>query len=110
MATTLTANETVDSVGTTTTAFGLSYAVTSLFNVLLVVLKENMPGVQSAMVTMTGHHWVTHGVLDIIVFVVLGLVVARTRFAQMPANSLIRYVVGSTVLSGLLIVGYFSVL
>ena len=110
MATTLAANETVDGVGTTATAFGLSYAITSLFNVLLVVLKENVPGIQSAMVAMTGHHWVSHGVLDIILFVVLGLLVSRTSYAQMPANSLIKYVVGSTVLSGLLIVGYFTVL
>ena len=99
MTTTLTANETIDSAGTTTTAFGLSYAITSLFNVLLVVLKEAVPGVQNAMVAVTGHHWVTHGALDIIVFVLLGLVLARTSYAQMPAISLIKYVVGSTVVS-----------
>ena len=48
--------------------------------------------------------------LDIIVFVVLGLAIAPASFAQMSANSLIKCVVGSTVLSGLFIVGYFAVL
>jgi uncharacterized Tic20 family protein len=106
MAATQTVN---DSAGKTITAFGVSYAITSLFNVLLVLVKENIPGIQPAMVSLTGHHWVTHGVIDVIVFVILGLVLKNTAAARMPADKLVNYVVGSTILSGLILVGYFTV-
>lgn len=99
----------IDSAGATITAFGLSYAIASLFNVLLVIVKENVPGVEDAMVAITGHHWVTHGLLDIIVFIVLGLILARTSAAEMPASTLIKYIVASTVVSGLVLAGYFTV-
>ncbi len=98
-----------DSAGVTATAFGLSYAITSLFNVALVIFKENVAGIQPAMVSITGHHWVTHGLFDLIVFVVLGLVLARTEAARMPATKVVNYVIGSTVLSGLILAGYFTV-
>ncbi len=98
-----------ENAGTTATAFGISYAITALFNVLLVIVKENIPGFQDGMVAITGHHWVTHGLTDIVVFVVLGIILSRTSVAKMPVSSLINYIVASTVVSGLLLVGYFTV-
>jgi NRPS condensation-like uncharacterized protein len=98
-----------DSAGVTATAFGISYAVTALFNVLLVILKESFPSVHDAMAAITGHHWVTHGLADIVVFVVLGLIFMRTSVAKMPATSLVNYIIASTVVSGLILVGFFTV-
>lgn len=102
------ANDT-EGVGATVTGFGLSYAITSLFNVLLVIVKENVPGVEDAMKALTGHHWVSHGVIDLIVFIVLGFILARTNLANMPATKLSNYVIGSTVVSGLILAFYFTV-
>ena len=98
-----------DSAAETVTAFGIPYAITALLNVLLVIVKENVPGFQDGMVAITGHHWVTHGLFDIVVFVVLGLILMRTSVAKMPASSLVNYIVASTVVSGLILVGYFTV-
>jgi hypothetical protein len=106
MAMSQTANE-AGSAGTTVTAFGVSYAITSIFSALLVVLKEASVSVHDGLAAITGHHWVSHGVLDLIVFVVLGFVLSRTSAAQMSAKSLIAVVVGATVVSGLIIAGYF---
>jgi hypothetical protein len=109
MATTQTAKTAPDSAGKVATAFGISYAITSLFNVLLVIVKENVPGIEDVMKGLTGHHWVTHGLIDLIVFVVLGLALKNTAAAQMPASKLINYVVASTVISGLALAFYFTV-
>jgi len=87
-------------------AFGLSYAVTSVLSALLVVLKESNEGVHNVLTSMTGHHWVSHGVLDIVLFVVLGFVFGSLGIKVSPIN-LLKTVVGATVLSGLIIVGYF---
>ena len=96
------------SAGTTATAFGISYAITSILSALLVVWKESSESVHSLLVAITGHHWVTHGLLDVIVFIVLGMVLSRkSGGVHMTGRTLIVTVVGSTILSGLIIAGYF---
>jgi uncharacterized transporter YbjL len=98
--------EATESVRSTTAGFGASYAITSILSALLVVLKESSEGVHDALTAVTGHHWVTHGLLDVIVFLVLGFILAR-RSLRMTSETLLATIVGSTVLSGLIIAGYF---
>ncbi|ACV25506.1 hypothetical protein [Kangiella koreensis] len=88
--------------------FGLSYAITSILSALLVVIKESSEAVHHWLASITGHHWVTHGIIDVIVFLILGFVLYRMEAgARMKANTLITIIVGSTVISGLIISGYF---
>ena len=107
MATSQTAIKSDVSAGATITAFGISYAITSVLSALLVVLKESSQAVHDGLAAITGHHWVTHGLLDVIVFLALGLFLTRSAIAQMPAKTLINTVVGATIVSGLIIAGYF---
>lgn len=94
--------------GASATGFGVSYAITSILSALLVVLKERSGAVHDGLAAITGHHWVTHGLLDLVVFLVLGLVLSRICSGmRMTANVLIMIIVGATVLSGLIIVGYY---
>ncbi len=92
-------------------AFGLSFALTSLLSALLVVVKEtNKDTVFAWMAAATGHHWVTHGVLVVALFVVLGLALASARGGAGPRlgeGGMIGAVVGSTVASGLIVAGFF---
>ncbi|UTV30976.1 hypothetical protein [Photobacterium atrarenae] len=88
--------------------FSLSYAVTSIFSALLVVLKEISETIHHVLVVITGHHWVTHGLLDLILFVALGFVLSRKYGdADITDNALIMSITGSTILSGLIISGYY---
>ncbi len=98
-----------DEVSVYTASFGLSLGITSLLSALLVILKEtNEDTVLAWMKAATGHHWVTHGIIDLVLFVALGyLLVGPARsWAQQP-NRLIAWVVGSVVVSGLLIAGFY---
>jgi len=95
-----------DEVGAKVTGYGLSYAVTSILSALLVVLKESSEAVHGLLVAITGHHWITHGLLDVIVFIVLGVLLSR-RGTSMSGGAFITTVVGATILSGLIISGYF---
>ena len=58
----------------TATAFGLSAAVTVVFNVILAFVKDSYPPLNSFMAALTGHHWRTHGLVDVAVFLLLGWV------------------------------------
>ena len=94
-------------------SFGLSFAITSVFSALLVIIKESSEeGVLKWMAAVTGHHWVTHGLINLILFVVLGWILSRTNKGQgvnLSANGLISYIVGAIVISGVLISGFYLV-
>jgi len=98
-------------IGKHTRSFGLSFAITSILSALLVILKETHEDTVLAwMKAATGHHWVTHGVFDIIVFVILGWALSRLNNGQglkIAPNVLVNCIVGSIVISGLLIVGFY---
>ena len=109
MANVQTANDVAGTAGSTVTAFGMSYAITNIFSALLMVLKESSEAVHNFLTAITGHHWVTHGVFNLVVFVVLGIMLSRSGRAQMSAGSLINMIVGSTIVSGLIIAGFFLI-
>jgi hypothetical protein len=100
-----------DRLGDATLCFGLSFAVTSLFDALLVVLKEiNEDSLLAWMKAATGHHWVTHGVMSFALFVILGLAFQRLGIGRtLSANLLTAIVVGSMGLSALIMVGFYLV-
>src|ERR1700739_1390869 len=85
-------------------SFGLSLSVCSIINALLVVAKEKNPAVQSAMQKLTGHHWVTHSAIVLILFLVLGLLFSNVR---MSANQLINIVLAGVLVSALMIIGFY---
>ena len=95
-----------DTVSAKVAGYGVSYAITSILSALLVMLKETNESVMGVLVSITGHHWVTQGLLNVVLFVVLGALLSR-REKGMSGNALISTVVGATVLSGLIIAGFF---
>ncbi len=49
--------------------FGLSLVITSFISALLVVGKETNESLKSFMIEFSGHHWITHGILILILSV-----------------------------------------
>lgn len=93
-----------------TASYGLSLALTSVANALLVVAKEKSPFVMDGMKKLTSHHWITHSTLMVLLFVGLGWLLARTnggRGVNITASRLIRTIVSGVVLGGLIIVGFY---
>jgi hypothetical protein len=98
-------------IGKYTKSFGLSFAITSFISAILVILKEtNEDTVLKGMAAITGHHWITHGLFDIVLFVVLGWVLSRPNNGQglkISTNALIGSIVASVLVSGLMIAGFY---
>lgn len=96
-------------IGAYTTSFGISLGLTNVFNALLVVIKETNEDTVLAWMKSLGHHWVTQGVLDLIVFVALGLLLAKaTENWRSQPNKVTAVAIGGVVLGGLIIAGFFS--
>ena len=98
-------------MGTYTKSFGLSFAIACLFNALLVIVKEsNEDTVLAWMKAATGHHWVTHGILNLIVFFVLGWSLSRVNDGHgvtITSKALVTVIVAALVISWLIIAGFF---
>lgn len=83
----------------TTTAYGLAASITIVFNTLLAWVKDAYDPLNSFMAALTGHHWITHGLVDVILFFVLGAVLAR-RGLRMDGYKLSAVVTASIVVAG----------
>jgi TRAP-type mannitol/chloroaromatic compound transport system permease large subunit len=100
-------------LGKYTTSFGMSLAITSLVSAVLVVVKEMSENtVLALMKRITFHHWFTHTLFVLILFVVLGWVLARANGGQgvnMTVNRFVSVLVGAVVLSGIIIAGFYLI-
>lgn len=91
-----------------TISFILSFAISSIFTSLLVIFKESNEGLKEWMANLTGHHWVTHGVFTIILFLILGFVFSKTSIPKkLSTENLTNIVIWSTIIGSLLISGFF---
>ena len=102
--------ETIE-IGKYTKSFGLSFAITSVISALLVILKEsNEDSVLAWMKAASGHHWITHGILAIILFAAIGWALSRPNNGEglkISTNALIGSIVASVLISNLLIAGFY---
>ncbi len=95
-----------------TISFGLSLALASVANGLLVIAKEKVPAVMAGMQKLTGHHWVSHGALILALFALFGWVFAQTHGGQgikLTGNRLIGALVSGVVAGGLIIFGFYLI-
>jgi hypothetical protein len=95
-----------------TVSFGLSLALCSVLNALLVVAKEKSPAVAAAMQRLTGHHWITHSAGIVLLFVVCGWLFSLLnggRGPQLPPGRLLGVVAGGVLTGVFLILGFYLV-
>jgi len=98
------ANGTLDK---TTVGFSLSAAVLIVFNTLLVIVKETSPPILAAMARATGHHWISHGIIVIGLFVVLGFVFSATvKSESWGADKLGRTILWSVIVAGVVLAAF----
>lgn len=92
-----------------TAPFGWSLAVCAVLNAVIVIAKEKSKSVNGWMQRMTGHHWTTHVLIVLLMFLALGFIFAQTNRQGETKNSgdrLARIVVAGVV-AGVLIIGGF---
>lgn len=88
--------------------FGLSAIVTTLLNALIVVVKETNHHVMNALKAWSGHHWVTHGAILIILFVILGIILSAANIGErLGPGTMFKLIIWSVIISGIVIIGFF---
>jgi hypothetical protein len=87
--------------------FGQAACVVVLFSTALAWVEDAVEPVEHAMASLTGNHWVSHGLTDVVLFVALGLILARRRAAADGA-ALARRVAGAAVAAAIGLVFWFA--
>jgi hypothetical protein len=59
--------------------FGVAAGLAIVFNSVLVALTDTWPTVDPYVANWTGHAWRTHGIADVLVFLILGVALTRRR-------------------------------
>ena len=89
-------------------AFGLAAAITIVFNTPLTWVKEAYHPLHTFMASLTGHHWITHGITDVVLFLLLGVIFMNTGSAEkISPNGLVVTVITAVVVAGLGLAGWF---
>jgi len=95
-------------LGSLTTSFGLSLGITSLLSALLVMIKEtNEQTVLAWMTAATGHHWITHGLLDVLAFIILGFVLGGVASRLQSRPTVVATIALGGVIAGALLIAAF---
>lgn len=95
-----------------TSRFGLSLIIMLLFNSFLVIIKESFGSLMKGMAALTGHHWTTHGIVVVVMFVVLGLIFSNAQPQGKPwldAKGVMKGVIIAVIIGYLLIVGFYLI-
>ncbi|MFT9487069.1 MAG: hypothetical protein ACH0QD_06835 [Tepidibacillus sp.] len=90
-----------------TIGYGLSFAIANIFSALLVIIKESYTPFKDWMASLTGHHWATHGVFTIGLFLILGVILSKRDLQKYDANKITNIVIWSAVIGTVLISGFF---
>jgi len=80
-------------------AFGAAAAFVMVFNTALAWIKDAYAPLNDFMAALTGHHWITHGLVDLAVFVVTGAVLMRLG-VRFDGRRLLIAVIAAALLGG----------
>jgi hypothetical protein len=88
--------------------FAIAAAITMLFSTGLAWAKDAYQPLTRVMNTVAGHNWIAHGVADLVLFLVTGLVLSRSPWPyRMAPNRVIAGLVAAAVISGLGLLGWY---
>lgn len=92
-----------------TAAFGMSAAVTILFNTALACAKDASQPLSRFMASLAGHNWTTQGIADLILFFGLGLLFLKTGSAEKIApRRLISLLVAAVVIAAIGLAAWYA--
>jgi hypothetical protein len=93
-----------------TKSFGYAFSVAAVLSALLVVAKEKSEPLMALMKSLTGHHWITHGVATLAVFAAVGIILSfrhgETEEGERLGN-IAAMVIVATVVAGAIIGGFY---
>jgi uncharacterized membrane protein SirB2 len=105
-----TMNSDKTTLGRASAGFAMAGAVTVLFSTALACAKDAYQPLNSFMDALAWHNWITHGLADVVLFIVLGLIFSNTNWvARVAPNRQIRVLVASVAVAGAGLLVWYAV-
>jgi|SRR5580698_1430393 hypothetical protein len=90
-----------EKLGRNSAGFGMAAAVTILFSTILACVKDACHPLNSYMNKLAWHNWITHGLVDVILFIGLGIIFSKTNWmVRIAANRLISFLFAAVIVAG----------
>jgi hypothetical protein len=90
--------------------FALAASITVLFSTALAWAKDAYKPLNNLMNGIAWHNWITHGLVDVILFFALGFLFSRSAWVErVGANRLITFLVVAVVVAGVGLFGWYAV-
>jgi len=81
--------------------FALAAAITILFSTALACVKDAYKPLNTFMNSVAWHNWITQGIVDVILFVALGMMFSKSGLAERIApRRLISFLVTAVIVAG----------
>ena len=96
-----------NSLNPKTIAFGYSAIIVIIFNSLLTIIKEKFESIHQLLVTLSGHHWISHGILDVVLFFVIGVMLLKridSKGKFLRVGIILSTIFGIAMIAGLMLV------
>lgn len=91
-----------------TISYIISYVITAIFSSVLTIVKDLNAPLKDWMKSLTTHHWITHGIFVVVLFLLLALLFNQQKVGKkLTADQLSNWVIWGTILSGLILVGFY---
>jgi len=93
-----------------TISFCLSLAICSVVNAALVIIKEKNAAVMTLMQKATGHHWITHSAIMLVLFFLLGgllMFIPNVRKRSLGKNQLLGIMLTGIAIGCFAIAGFY---
>jgi uncharacterized membrane protein SirB2 len=82
--------------------FAMAAAITILFSTVLACVKDAYKPLNSFMNSVAWHNWITHGIVDVILFVILGMIFSKSGLAERIApRRLVSFLAAAVIVAGL---------
>jgi uncharacterized membrane protein SirB2 len=88
-------------LGNASAGFGMAAAITILFSTVLACVKDAYKPLNSFMNSVATHNWITHGLVDVILFIALGTIFSKAEMVERIASRrLISFLIAAVIVSG----------
>ncbi len=97
-------------LGSTSAGYAMAAAITILFNTVLACVKDAYRPLNSFMNSVAWHNWITHGIVDVVLFFALGIIFSKSGSAERIApGRLISFLVVAVVVAGVGLFVWYAV-
>ena len=97
-------------LGRTNAGFAMAAAITILFSTVLACVKDAYRPLNSFMNSVAWHNWITHGIVDVVLFFALGIIFSKSGMAERIApRRLISFLVVAVSVAGVGLFVWYAV-